>query len=577
MMPARALMSAAEVLVDERPLHVDVAEDDAVHGVVQHHVEALERAHRGDLRHAEAAGVVAEADVAAELLADLVEGGAHEAEVLLRGVGAAEALGGLAEGHVVEQALGRRADDGDHVGAGAGGRLGLGRVLVDVAGGDDDVDVGLERLAGAGHELVRGAGGRRRCARRPRAASSSARASAAARRSAGTSLEREVAGGDALGDLLGVLAGLVHEVDERPHDAAGQQVARVLGDDVDERHVDLVDAGDAEQAQRRALGRVGRVLLDVLLDVVGDRARRRSRAVDQRRRSVGAHRSLDTPTFVRRRRRSRVGRRCRRRQPGEPVHDVEHRDAVADCVGDRGEEDLGLVGLRHAERVDREREHAQRREHLAAGCRGAGSGRPSPAAARARWRRARRRASSVRGGSTRVKSSTNSCVRAPPTSSVSAPSRSTSRATVTPSPTTVASSSGWATPPRASKATAREPAAACSATSVRVSGPTPGSVSRSIAPPVVSSTSVERVADHAAGGDHHAVADARRRAAEAVDGAVDDHLVGAERLQPLDGDAELGERGRAADLDGAVAAGRADDDAAQRACGRAVPRAASMA
>ncbi len=33
--------------------------------------------------------------------------------------------------------------------------------------------------------------------------------------------EREVAGSDALGDFLGVLAGLVHEVDERSHDAGG--------------------------------------------------------------------------------------------------------------------------------------------------------------------------------------------------------------------------------------------------------------------------------------------------------------------------------------------------------------------
>src|SRR5665647_480959 len=145
---------AAEVLVDEGALHVDVAEDDAIHAVVEHHVEALEGAHGGDLRHAEAARVVAEADVATELIADLVEGGAHEAEVLLRRVGAAEALGGLAEGHVVEQALRRRADDGDHVGAGASRGLGLRRVLVDVAGGDDYVHVGLERLAGLGDELV---------------------------------------------------------------------------------------------------------------------------------------------------------------------------------------------------------------------------------------------------------------------------------------------------------------------------------------------------------------------------------------------------------------------------------------
>ena len=35
------------------------------------------------------------------------------------------------------------------------------------------------------------------------------------------------------------------------------------------------------------------------------------------------------------------------------------------------------------------------------------------------------------------------------------------------------------------------------------------------------------------------------------------HLVGAQRLQPLDGDAELGERGGPADLHGAVAGGLA--------------------
>ena len=171
--------------------------------------------------------------------------------------------------------------------------------------------------------------------------------------------------------------------------------------------------------------------------------------------------------------------------------------------------------------------------------------------------------SSVRGGSTRVKSSTNSCVRAPPTSSVSAPRRSTSRATVTPSPTTVASSSGCATPP-AVKATARVPAAACPATSFRVSGPTSGSVQQVERAAGRLEHVVERVADHAAGGHDDAVADARRRAADAVDGAVDEDLVGAERLKPLDGDAELGQRRRAADLDGAVAAGAADDDAAER-------------
>ena len=100
-------------------------------------------AHRGDLRHAEAAGVVAQTDVAAELVTDLVQAGAHEAEVLLGGVRAAEALGREAIGHVVQQALCRGADHGDHVGAGARGGLRLHDVLVDVAGRDDDVDPGL--------------------------------------------------------------------------------------------------------------------------------------------------------------------------------------------------------------------------------------------------------------------------------------------------------------------------------------------------------------------------------------------------------------------------------------------------
>ena len=158
---------AGQVLVDERALHVDVAEDDAVHGVVEHHVQALERAHGGDLRHAEAAGVVAQPDIAAQLLAHLVEAGAHEAEVLLRGVGAAEALGGQAVRHVVEQALRRGADDGDHVGAGAGGRLGLHDVLVDVAGGDDDVDPRFDRVAELADQLLAPCGGRRRPGRRP--------------------------------------------------------------------------------------------------------------------------------------------------------------------------------------------------------------------------------------------------------------------------------------------------------------------------------------------------------------------------------------------------------------------------
>ncbi len=136
---------AAEALVDERADRVDVAEEDPVHRVVEHHVEPLEAGQGGDLGHAEAGGVVGEPDVAAQLLRRLVEGRPHQAEVLLGGVGAGEPLTGGAFGHEVEQRLPGRPDHRDDVGALAGCGLGLRDVLVDVAGGDDQVDPRLAR------------------------------------------------------------------------------------------------------------------------------------------------------------------------------------------------------------------------------------------------------------------------------------------------------------------------------------------------------------------------------------------------------------------------------------------------
>ena len=171
--------------------------------------------------------------------------------------------------------------------------------------------------------------------------------------------------------------------------------------------------------------------------------------------------------------------------------------------------------------------------------------------------------SSVRGGSTRVKSSTNSWVRAPPTSSVSAPIRSH----LARDRDALADHGRELERVRDSAGREGDGTRAC------------GGVLRHELPRLRSDAGqhqeverahggredvVERVADHAAGGHDDAVAHARRRAADAVDGAVDDDLVGAERLEPLDGDAELGQRGRAADLDGAVAGRPADDDAAER-------------
>ena len=153
--PGAGVHHPAEPLVDEGALRVDVAEEDPVHRVVEHHVQPLEPGQDGDLRHAQAGRVVGQPDVAAELRADVVQGGPHEPEVLLGGVRAGVAGAGGALGHVVQQRLPGRPDDGDDVGPGAGGGLGLRDVLVDVAGGHDQVDPGTaRRVAVGGDELL---------------------------------------------------------------------------------------------------------------------------------------------------------------------------------------------------------------------------------------------------------------------------------------------------------------------------------------------------------------------------------------------------------------------------------------
>jgi hypothetical protein len=120
--------------------------DDAVHRVVEHHVQPLHRTHRGDLWHAQARAVVGQPDVAAHLVAHLVQRGAHQAKVLLRGIGAAKAFGGGAKGHVVQQALAGGADHRNDVGTLLGGRTRLLDVFVDVAGGHDQVEPGRAGL-----------------------------------------------------------------------------------------------------------------------------------------------------------------------------------------------------------------------------------------------------------------------------------------------------------------------------------------------------------------------------------------------------------------------------------------------
>ena len=143
--PGPGVHLAGESLVHEGPDRVDVPEQDPVHRVVEHHVQPVQPGQGGDLRHAQPGCVVGQPHVPADLAADLVQSRPHQPEVLAGGVGAGVALPGGALRHVVEQALPGRADHRDHVRPGPRGGLRLRDVLVDVAGGHDQVDPGPAR------------------------------------------------------------------------------------------------------------------------------------------------------------------------------------------------------------------------------------------------------------------------------------------------------------------------------------------------------------------------------------------------------------------------------------------------
>ena len=148
-----AIDNAAEILVNQRALHVDVAEKNAVEGIVQHHIQALQGAHGGNLGHTQTGAIVTQADVAAYLLAHLVKRLAHDAEILLSGESAAEALGRSAIRHIVQQTLTRGADNGDDVSTLTGTGLSLHHILIDITSGNNDIQVGLAALANRGDIL----------------------------------------------------------------------------------------------------------------------------------------------------------------------------------------------------------------------------------------------------------------------------------------------------------------------------------------------------------------------------------------------------------------------------------------
>ncbi|KAF5059238.1 hypothetical protein DSECCO2_337980 [anaerobic digester metagenome] len=266
-----AVDHAGEVLVDHGPLHVDVPEQDAVQGIVEHDVQPFHGTHGGDFRHAQAGAVVAQAYVAAQLFPYFIQGSPHQAEVLLGGHGSAEAFRSGAVGHIVEQALTGGADDGDDVGALPGCRLGLDDILIDIARGYDQVQVGSGLVAVAVQivfpDLAVGLDSGNCCLSQ---GGDGADDVGLGRHRQGSQIQFAPVNG--FRDVLGRLAGLNHGVGQIEADAGGQCVFgfQVIHHDIGQRHLVFIDAVDAQQPADGPLHRYGGVTLDEGLGVLGD-------------------------------------------------------------------------------------------------------------------------------------------------------------------------------------------------------------------------------------------------------------------------------------------------------------------
>ncbi|OQB23784.1 MAG: hypothetical protein BWY11_01618 [Firmicutes bacterium ADurb.Bin182] len=128
-----------KILVDNSPLHVDIPKQYPVKRVVQHNVQPLERAHGGDLGHAQTGAIIAEPYIPLLLFSGFVQGSPHQPEILLRRIGSAKPLRRRAERHVIKQALASCPNYGYHVGALFCSGDGLCDILINISRRHDDI------------------------------------------------------------------------------------------------------------------------------------------------------------------------------------------------------------------------------------------------------------------------------------------------------------------------------------------------------------------------------------------------------------------------------------------------------
>src|SRR5207249_3589747 len=85
-----SINASRKKLINKGAFEIDIAKNDAIEGVVEHHIKPLESTHRSNFWHTEARAVVRQADIASNLPTRLIKRIAHQLKIGLGGIGSTE-------------------------------------------------------------------------------------------------------------------------------------------------------------------------------------------------------------------------------------------------------------------------------------------------------------------------------------------------------------------------------------------------------------------------------------------------------------------------------------------------------
>ena len=128
-------------LVNKGSLHVDVAEEDTVKGIIQHNIQSLKCTHNCNFRHTQTRTVVTYSNVSAKFLTNLVHCLTHNLEVGLGSISSAESLSCNTVRNIVQQTLSGCTDNGNDISTLSCCSLSLNNILIDVTGSNNYIQV----------------------------------------------------------------------------------------------------------------------------------------------------------------------------------------------------------------------------------------------------------------------------------------------------------------------------------------------------------------------------------------------------------------------------------------------------